>query len=341
MKEPTFSDAFEVLCLQAADAGRGPILFGDSVERARKRMRPFLVGEEFPSVYLEFPLIGDPFLDVTVLYSKLEPGTYIDSPSVIGCEKMLDWYANLPDIPEEICFGFELDTSKPEQTASAVHFQPRTKIELVKPFCEALGEPDRAHLYLDLAQRMPDGWPLSFFGMFRGRPGTPLRVCGYLNPSEKGKGAPGTEHLAEKFDSIGFTSYNAHMLDQVNEVLSTAPGTVDFQFDVFPDGTLGDTFALDLQFEIEQPEAVQDTFETGAGARVMELFESWGIADVRWKLIAGAAFARGLPVERADGSLAKYTFTLMPAWVKARWRKGELQPSKLYYLGKAGVLEKD
>ena len=71
------------------------------------------------------------------------------------------------------------------------------------------------------------------------------------------------------------------------------------------------------------------------------LYERWGIADERWRLIPDTAFARSLPVTRADGTAAAYSFTLMPGWSKARWRNGVLQPAKFYLLGKAGVLKKD
>ena len=56
MREPTFEQAFQVLLLQAAGEGRGPLLFGDSLERAGEAVLPFLVGESFPDVYLEHPL---------------------------------------------------------------------------------------------------------------------------------------------------------------------------------------------------------------------------------------------------------------------------------------------
>ena len=67
MKALSHSDAYQVLLLQVADEGRGPALFGESVECARDAVLPFLVGEKFPDIYLEHPLMGDPFLDVTVL----------------------------------------------------------------------------------------------------------------------------------------------------------------------------------------------------------------------------------------------------------------------------------
>ena len=77
----TPADAFQVLLLQAAEGGRGKVLFGESLQRAREAALPFMLGEEFPSVYLEHPLIGDPSLDVTVLFGGIKPGTRVDSPA--------------------------------------------------------------------------------------------------------------------------------------------------------------------------------------------------------------------------------------------------------------------
>ena len=149
--------SFEVLCLQAADQGRGEVLFGDSYHRAVQETKPFLVGKEFPSVYLEFPLQGDSFLDVTVLLKDLEPNTRIHSPAAKGTGPVLDWYAGVGQKYDNVSLGFELDTKKERQTAAAMHFQPRRHTELVRPFFDVVGEPERADLYLDLDQRMPSG----------------------------------------------------------------------------------------------------------------------------------------------------------------------------------------
>lgn len=341
MREPSFADAFEVLCLQAAADGRGDVLFGDCVDRARSAMRPFLVGEKFPSVYLEFPLSGDPFLDVTVLYDKLAPETRIESPAAEGSEALLDWFARECSDNGKVSCGFELDTSKVEIPRAAVHFQPREHVELVEAFCNSIGEPNRAQLYLEQANRMPDGWSLSFFGLFRGRPDYPLRVCGYLSAAAIDACRNDPDYLPSAFQTIGFEAYDADLLARVRELMGIGPQTFDFQFDVLPDGTLGETFALDFQYNVEQPKAVRETFSGGSGSRSMQLLESWGIADDRWKLIPDAAFARSIPVEREDGSLGRFSFTLMPGWAKARWRNGVLQPAKFYFFGKAGILVDD
>ena len=341
MQMPSHADAFQVLLLQAADEGRKDALFGDSWERAYRDGCAFMVGNEFPDVYFEFPLAGDPFLDVTALLKPLEAGTRIDSVAAEGTGPMLDWYAGVRGEYESVSCGFELDTKNPELPAAAIHFQPRTYTELVEPFCEAVGEPERAALYLDTAARMPEGWPLSFFGMFRGRPGFPLRICGYLSDSAKCACAEGAANVAAVFDQVGFSAYDNAMLEGVSQVMRTAHGSLDFQFDVYPDGSLGDTFALDVQFEIERPELVRESFDSGPVSKVMGLFEQWGIADARWRLTSAATFARAIPIRLEDGTRGSFAFTLMPQWAKVRWRAGKLQPAKLYYYAHAGLLDNE
>lgn len=338
MRTPSHADAFEVLLLQAADNGRGPVLFGGGKDLAAKAARPFMVGKRFPNAYLEFPLTGEPFLDVTVLYSTIEHGLRIESDNARRTKEMLDWFSGVADEYEEISCGFELDTCDPTRSA-AIHFQPRAHKELVKPFCEAVGEPQVAQRYLELAARMPEGWPLSFFGMFRGRPGAPLRVCGYLDNEEKGRCARDCACLSSVFDQIGFSAYDDAMLSQVSKLMATAPGGVDFQFDVYPDSNIGSTFAIDVQFEIKQVKDVMSSFESGAASGVMSQLEAWGIADERWHLCAEATFARSINVVLDDGTLGRYFLTLMPQWVKVRWIDGHLVPSKMYYLANAGIME--
>jgi len=338
MRPPTNYDAFQVLLLQLQGDGRDDLLLGESAARVRSAIEPFLVGEKLPNAYLEFPLIGDPFLDVTILYSELAPSTHVESPAAGNTEALFNWFAEAHRDHDDISFGFELDTKEPQLPRAAVHFQPRAHIELAEPFCAIVGEPDRARTYLDMARRMPQGWPLSFFGMFRGRPGSPLRVCGYLDPSEQANCAHDPLQVAAALDEVGFSAYDDKLLNEASELMAACPGTVDFQFDVYPDGHVGDTFALDVQFNIEQPEAVQASFDNGPGSHVTKLLERWGIADKRWRDAINATFARALPVQLEDGAIGRYSFTLMPQWVKVRWRKGVLQPAKLYFLANAGLL---
>ncbi len=339
----SYYDAYQVLLLQAADNGRKEALFGPSFERARTLAEPYVIGQKFPSVYLEFPLYGDPFLDVTFLYNELEEDDRIDAPTAGNIDDLLSWWKTLDqnEDGERISFGFELDTKEEAAHDAAIHFQPRRRRELVRPFFEAIGEHERTDLYLRQAEKMPNEWPLSFFGLFRGRPNTPLRICGYLSPKEMGACASDSQRVVQAFDKIGFRAYDQRLVDDVVRLFSTKPSSGDFQFDVLDNGDLGTTFALDIQFDIQQPSAVQKSFDSGIGSRVMGLLREWGIADERTKLVPQASFARALPMERSDGTLGRYNFTLMPEWVKVRWCDGVLQPAKMYFLATAGFLDEE
>ncbi len=274
-----------------------------------------------------------------MLYGKIDPGTRIDSPAAGDIGVLMDWYSGADGGPVAASFGFELDTSREQVPMAAIHFQPREHDELVRPFFDAVGESGRADAYFDLVCRLPAGWRPQFFGLFRGRPGSPLRVCGYLSDEEQELCAHDSARLAEVLAHAGFSATNEKMLAQTRELLAAAVGDVDYQLDLYPDGTLGDTFALDVEFKMETPQAVRDSFREGPAARVMRLLEGWGVADERWRLIPQASFARSLPVERENGEQALYTLTLMPGWAKLRWRRGELQPSKFYFYADAGILK--
>ena len=335
MKAPSNELACRALFLQAADEGRGPVLFGEDANRACERVLPFVEGVSFPALYLEFPLLGEPFLDVTMLYGDVPGHMSFGDPAAAGTERMLRWFDGVRKEHEHICYGFELDTGKPAGTTAAVHFQPMNHTELAAPFCEALGEPETGKRYTEKASRMPEGWPLAYFGLFRGRPGSPMRICGYMAQDEQKRCAEDPTHLEAAFRAIGFTDYDEKMISQVSELLRTAPETADFQFDLLPDGTLGETFAIDVSFSIQRTEEAKKAFREGSAARLMLRLEEWGIADSRWKKAAGMAFTRAIPVEDEEGKKRSFALVLTPNWLKVRWRKGVLQPAKLYALGKA------
>ena len=338
MKTPSNELACQALFLHAAGDGRGEILFGENWQKSCDRILPFVKGVPFPSLYLEFPLAGDPFLDVTVLYGEIEPGTRFCSEAAAGTERMIDWFAQVRIRHDGICFGYELDAGSGDSAPAAVHFQHRSHLRLAEGFCEAVGEPAAGRLYMDLAAHMPAGWAPAFFGMFRGRPGSPLRVCGYVDPEEQRRCAENPSRLAEVFRQLGFRTYDDGMLRQAAAFLTAAPEGVDYQFDVWPDGSIGDTFAIDANLGLKQSETQKASFDHGPCADVMRLLESWGAADNRWHPAAGVCLSRALPVEDENGIARVYALTVCPKWVKARWRGGVLQNAKLYCEGTAGIL---
>ena len=339
MRIPTNKEIALTLLLHAASEGREELLFGDCFERVKKVLPDFLQTDSFPGIYLECPLLGDPFLDVTLLYSQMNTNRIqISSPAAEGTQERIQWFLSLPGKYRRVAFGYELDTKADKLAAAGVHFQPMEHLELVEPFCESLGEKWRARLYLDMAERVQKFWPLSYFGLFRGRPQSPLRVCGYLGKEERTASVKDPERIIKMFQAAGFTAYDDTMVSQICALLDAAPRTADFQFDVYPDGSCGNIFSVEAGFLLKPVSVAEASFRDGKNRELMRLLENWGISDDRWKKIVEMSVVRSLPVETEDGEKRKYIYVLAPFWNKVRWIDKKMQPAKSYILAKAWLI---
>ena len=104
--------AFRLLLASAASGGRDKLLFGDSLERVKKIIPDFLGKGDFPDIYLEFPLFGEPFLDIFLTVVAEEPyqGSYITSPLAEDSEKIVSFIRDAHRKYREVSGGFEIDT---------------------------------------------------------------------------------------------------------------------------------------------------------------------------------------------------------------------------------------
>ncbi len=93
---------------------------------------------------------------------------------------------------------------------------------------EALGEPVRAELYHAQNARVPKGWELSFFGIFRGRSEAPLRVCSYHDQELKQSHQKQLSLIADALTKAGFEAFGDTMLEQASRVFQLAPQCTDF-----------------------------------------------------------------------------------------------------------------
>ena len=144
--------------------------------------------------------------------------------------------------------------------------------------------------------------------------------------------------IAAQFDRIGFSAYDGEMLSRCSALLSLAP-SVDFQFDIMPDGTLSDVFGLSLSFNETKPREARVCMESGYGASICRTLQEWGLADERWRLIADAVFARHVPFEREDGSQGRFALCCMLNYVKVKFAGAVAQPAKFYLTLSAGEVE--
>ena len=248
------------------------------------------------------------------------------------------WFANVCDTGVNVSCGIELDTSIGETERAGVYLQYRKHSNMIGPFLDSIGEGARTESFLTAADRMPKGWPAAYVGLFPGRAGTPLRVGGYLGHVMQKACANDPALLAAQFDHIGFTAYDDEMLSRCSTFLSIAP-SADFQFDIMPDGTLSEVFGLSLSFNETRPRQARVCMENGYGAQICRTLQEWGLADERWKLIAGAAFGRHVPFSREDGSQGRFGLCCLFNYAKVKFAGTVAQPAKFYLRMSAGEVE--
>lgn len=329
MRMPSQMQLFDALYALAAGNGREEALFGDSVKLARDAFERTLIGTKMPSAYLEFPLLGEPCFDLLSVHGTVERGAQFAPGAGYGRQAMFDWFSGIED--DSVSCGLEIDTSTGEAERAGVYFQQRKRTELVAPFLDSIGESARLRGYMDVFERMPVGWPPAYIGLFPGREGTPLRLGGYMANQTRLDIAHDPRKLGTFFDQIGFEAYDKEMLWDCAEFMDLAP-SVDFQFDIMPDGSLGPTFGLSLSFNETRPREAHERMSTGYGAKVCEKMQSWGLADDRWRLIADAAFARHVPIEREDGSEMRLALCVLFNFAKIKFTNAQARPGKFYLI---------
>ena len=338
MRKPGQMEAFDALYTIAAKDGREEALFGNSFGLARGVYERTLIGSGYPTAYLEFPLLGEPCFDLLSVHASVEPGSRFAPGAGFGYQGMFDWFAGIPKQGKRASCGIELDTSTGETERAGVYLQQRDRQELVAPFLGSIGEAARAQSYQDVLSRMPEAWPPSYVGLFPGRPGTPMRIGGYMADRELMRCANDPAYLGDCFRKIGFDSFDEPMLERCAEFMRLAP-SIDFQFDIMPDGSLSDTFGLSLSFNETIPREAHACMDSGYGATVMRALQNWGLVDDRWKMIAGAAFARHVGYERDDGTEGRFALCILFNYAKVKFCACEPQPAKFYLTCAAGDVE--
>ena len=331
------AEIFGIMCNRIQKSVDLSAVLGDGFARATKAVPPFLIGNVFPEVYVEFPLKGDPAFDVSVLYYDLEPGEDIKSEYAGNCREMLDAYSSMKKEYRNVCCGFEIDTSAPDPYPAAVHFEPYQHTDLVIPFCDSLRLKSYGELYLKAIKRLETTWPPAFFGIFRGRDNAPLRVCGYIQPEERTKITENAKHLEKIFKTIGFEAYDDTMMEQIREAMSIAPLGIDYQIDIYANEKLGETFSLDLSLKESGADAVRSSLATGSSSKVIDFLLKYDIADERVGAISDIASSIAVPEQITDGKCAVRSVIIKPAWIKIRWKAGILQNAKCYCMLKSFV----
>ena len=321
--------AFEALCKLAARNG-GERLFGSASALVAETFRKSLIGAAFPSFWMEAPLAGEPGFDLHVYYDRgqLRGDERFAEGSGFGMQGLFDWFFG--DDVGGIGVGFAHDLrGGAVATGAYVNFNARPLAD-ARGFFSALGVPEVGERADALLAALPEGWRPWYLGYFPGRGDDLVRVGAFVQPERQRAYADDARVLAGDLSRAGFDAVDGAMLGRLS-ALAALPFTLELQLDAGESG-VGDTLGADLTLESRSAARVREAFAPGGdGAAACELLERWGVADGRWREIAGASHSKLVPALDDDGELALLLLSCLPAFVKAKWRAAVPQPAKVYF----------
>ena len=323
---------FDMIYALAARDGREAALFGESAPLAREAFGRSLAGDYFPELWFELPLAGEPWFDLHALASRedLDASAAFDAASCGGASEAFRWFAAQGPGARQLALSW--DVGPGDVVSPAVQLLKRADDEqMTCDFLAAAGAPDAASAYRAFAGRLPQGWFACYAGVFPGRDIPFLRVECIPQPAQQRAYAADPALLEAHLCQAGLAATGDGALVERCQLLAGMPFQLEFQFDVTPEGVAGPTFAASVRFA--QPPGADglEAFDPeGAAGDLMRQVEAWGLADGRWRQLAGTAFAKR--VEAAGESRLIYCY---PAFLKLRWRGSEPLDAKAYLI--AGV----
>lgn len=340
---------YQIIYALAAKDGRDEALFGSCFPLSSEAFYHSTAGTEFPELWFEVPLLGDPWFDLHALTSQkdLDPNMSFTAETTGGYPQVFKWFAGAPNVRQ---LALSYDVSSGDISKPAVQLLlATTSVETTCAFLEAAGRSDAVAAYQSFYNRLPGDWFACYSGTFPAR------------PKLIQDGADSSEHLAEQdakpwvrvecipdrstqeayakdgalleshLRQVGLTNLGTTIIDRC-QALARTPFQLEFQFDVGPDGKAGTTLGVSVRFA--EPSAHCDNWQSfeadGAAGELMNQVQAWGLCDERWRLLQDAAFSKR--VSRNGKAMLAYC---LPTFLKLRWRGGEPLDAKAYLI--AGI----
>ena len=313
---------YDMIYALAASEGRGEALFGSSAACAHEAFSRSLVGEGyFPELWFELPLLGEPWFDLHALASAGD----VDACGSFG-DGAVAWFAAQERDVRQLALSWDCGAGAVSEPAVQLLVE-RDNADVTCGFLEAAGRGDAVGAYHAFVPRLPEGWFACYTGVFPQRARPHLRVECVVEQRLQEAYAEDLGLLEAHLRQVGFDAFDGTLLPRCAAMART-PFALEFQFDVEPDGTAGSTLGVSLRFAQPPGDGVWCAFD--AAEPLMEMVEAWGLADGRWRLLSGTAFAKRLTL--GESSVLLWCF---PAFLKLRWCDGAPLDAKAYLM--AGV----
>ena len=301
-------------------------LFGANAPLAQEAFRRASAGASMPTVWFEVPLSGPPRFDLHVAYGNadLHEHAPFASDAMDGHGELLNWYASEPREGGGLALAYDVGDGCID--APAVHANVNAaKAFDVGGFFVRVGRPEATALYHGFANRLPQGWRIWYFGVHPGRPGAPVRVDCFVGEGLKRVYATEPGKFEEDLRDVGF-AVEGPAVWHVGAEIAASPFSMELQFDVLSDGSLGQTVGVSAGFSLSSASTARPLWEpAGGAARLMGFAESSRVADARWRRVRDTVFSTAV----RDGDVSRALYCI-PVFAKFRVREDELFDAKIY-----------
>lgn len=322
---------FDMIYALAGREGRYEMLFGSSFPVAREAFSLSLAGDSFPETWFEVPLLGTPWFDLHAgtFREGLNPNSIFEPKTCGGYPDVFMWFAAQGHDARQLILSW--DVGRGAVDAPAVQFLTGSNdASLTCDFLDAAGRGDAADAYRSFSERLPEGWFACYVGVFPQRKTPFLRVECIPSAEQQREYAADPSLLEAHLRQLSLTEFGETMLSRC-QVFAEMPFQMEFQFDVTPDGRIGDTVGVSDRFAWPPGAGSWEVFDpNGAAGELMRQVEEWGLADARWRELAKTAFASRVAFGGESALIYCY-----PTFVKLRWRDGEPLDAKAYLVAGA------
>lgn len=320
-----------------ASDGREGLLFGsDYRQLCIKAIQRTLTGQALFGLFSEFPLVGDPFLDLSAygvsspdLDDRPSDPVAFDSGDGFGYQPLFEYCR----LRSHDSLGFEFDLSKGEPLRPhAVLFPPDNLLQdevFLGETLRLMGQGDRTPALLDKLRSAPEGWRFAYYGGYNGRPDAPLRIVFRLRGPQVFRYRDNPEALLADLAGFGYPAAGSHMLPALR-ILLDHTDNCKLSLDLMQDGCFGPTVGCEYGMARRtRTDFLPRGFMEGENAAFLQALEDAGHIDGRWRHAVQSAFAvlSELP---EDGVTRRYEQRHGVHTVKLRWRDAAMLPPKMY-----------
>ena len=329
--------AYRVLCANGGEGlfGNGSVRLDVSGEEGRPdnaelALSAFLscaVGDAMPTLYFEVPLSGEPRFDLQVCIDRtsLPEGARLPEGAPSHLQGAVDWLLKDGNGCTGVDFAFDLHTGD-VPSPQVIAFTDGCETCDLESFFECAGDAGAASRYEAAQLRAPQGWHPWYTGLIPQRLGRPVRLDYFVADDKAAQYARDIGLLAADLRQMGYRASDLELARCAD--LLAHPFRLNIQLDVLEDGSVGPVLGYNASFGgLSAPEARASATD-GAISRIMRLVEGWGLADERWRLLAGRCIACKLPLP--DGRVVMVHSA--PTFLKVRMTPEGLVDAKVYIM---------